>query len=204
MLGRYPKKMFARFRNKYGEGLGASDELNLAFLSPLEDRATGIIELLGSSGGATFADGLYRLHASGEIESWTKNVEAVFPEYRGAIVCFGYDWLGRNFALDTRGNEDQWQILMLEPGAGEAMQIPASFADFHNAELVEYAADALSAPFFREWLDSGGAKPRPAECVAYKTPLFLSGADTVENLELSDMDVYWHLCGELRPSTTKG
>jgi len=196
--------MFAEFRNKYGEGAGGSDELNLAFLSPLEARATGISELLSSSGGATFSNGLYRLHASGDIERWTKNVEAAFPEYRGGIVCFGYDWLGRHFALDTRGNEEQWQILMIEPGAGEAMQVPASFADFHNVELVEYAAEALSERFFHEWLASGGATPRPAECIAYKTPLFLSGSDTVENLEVSDMDVYWHLCGELRRSPTKG
>ncbi len=196
--------MFARFHDKYGKGVGASDEVNLAFLSPLEGGAAGITKLLSSSGGATFADGLYRLHTSGDIERWTKNVEAVFPEYQGAIVCFGYDWLGRHFALDTRKSDDQWLILMIEPGAGEAMQIPVSFADFHNVELVEYAADALSEPFFKEWLDSGGATPQPAECIAYKTPLFLSGADTVENLEVSDMDVYWHLCGELRRSITKG
>ena len=135
---------------------------------------------------------------------WTKTVEAAFPEYQGAIVCFGYDWLGRHFALDTRSDEAQWPILLIEPGAGEAMQIPVSFADFHNVEVVEYAADALAEPFFEEWLSSGGASPRAAECIAYKTPLFLGGSDTIENLEVSDMDVYWHLCGQLRQSTTTG
>ncbi|YCM45159.1 T6SS immunity protein Tdi1 domain-containing protein [Verrucomicrobiaceae bacterium 227] len=196
--------MFAQFRDKYGEGEGASDELNLAILSTLEERATGITELLSSSGGATFANGLYRLHGSGDIAGWTKNVEAAFPEYQGAVACFGYDWLGRHFALDARTNEGQWPILLIEPGAGEAMQIPASFADFHNVELVEYASDALSEPFFQEWINSGGGRPRPAECIAYKTPLFLGGSDTIENLEVSDMEVYWHLCGELRGKIAKG
>tara|TARA_R110002096_G_scaffold203718_11_gene389069 strand:- start:2921 stop:3517 length:597 start_codon:yes stop_codon:yes gene_type:complete len=196
--------MLTRFRDKYGEGEGASDELNPAFLSPLEERAIGITELLSSSGGATFANGLYRLHGAGDIGAWTKNVEATFPEYEGALVCFGYDWLGRHFALDTTTDKGQWQILLIEPGAGEAMQIPSSFADFHNIELVEYASDALAEPFFIEWLSSGGAFPKPTECIAYKTPLFLNGSDTIENLEVSDMDVYWHLCGQLRQSITTG
>ena len=196
--------MFNQFREKYGDGDGTSDELNLAFLSSLEERAVGITELLSASGGATFANGLYRLHGSGDIATWTKNVEATFPEYQGLIVCFGYDWLGRHFALDTRTNEGQWKILLIEPGAGEAMQIPVSFADFHNVELVDYASDALAESFFIEWLSSGGTPPRPNKCIAYKTPLFLNGLDTIENLEVSDMDVYWHLCGQLRHSITKG
>ncbi|MBK1829510.1 DUF1851 domain-containing protein [Verrucomicrobiaceae bacterium R5-34] len=196
--------MFAHFREKYGEGAGPSGELNLSVLSSLEERATGITELLRSSGGATFSNGLYRLHGSGDIADWTKNVEMAFPEYRGVIVCFGYDWLGRHFALDTRPSEGQWPILLIEPGAGEAMQIPVSFADFHNIELVEYASDALAEPFFHEWLDAGGITPKFTECVGYQTPLFLSGPDTIENLEIYDMDVYWHLCSELRQKTAKG
>ncbi|MEM9481594.1 MAG: T6SS immunity protein Tdi1 domain-containing protein [Verrucomicrobiota bacterium] len=196
--------MFAQFRAKYGDGEAACDELNLSSLSPLEEHATGITELLSSSGGATFSNGLYRLHGSEDMARWTKTVEAAFPEYQGAIVCFGYDWLGRHFALDTRSDEAQWPILLIEPGAGEAMQIPVSFANFHNIELVEYAPNALAEPFFAEWLSSGGAQPRPNECIGYKTPLFLGGSDTIENLEVSDLDVYWHLCGQLRQSTTTG
>ena len=194
--------MFAQFRAKYGDGEAPSGELILPLISPLEERATGITELLSSSGGATFARGLYRLHRSGDIANRTKNVEAAFPEYQGGVVCFGYDWLGRHFALDTRKDEGQWPILLIEPGTGEAMQIPASFADFHNVELVEYAQDALAEPFFAEWLASGGAPPRPTECIGCKTPLFLGGSDSIENLEVCDMDVYWHLCGQLRQSTT--
>ncbi|WP_193213716.1 T6SS immunity protein Tdi1 domain-containing protein [Luteolibacter marinus] len=138
------------------------------------------------------------------METWTNHVVATFPEYRGSIACFGYDWLGRVFALDQRNDEEQWQILMIEPGAGEAMKIPASFAEFHNVELVEYAADALAEPFFEEWVASGGAAPRRLECVAYKVPLFLGGEDVIGNLEMSDMEVYWHLCGELRRSIREG
>ena len=197
--------MFKSFRDEFGEGSGARGDVNLELLAKFEERAHGITELLRESGGASFEEGLYRLHPSMEIEPWTKNVEAAFPQYEGKIVCFGFDWLGRHFALDQRGEEGaQWPILMIEPGSGEAMKIPVSFADFHNVELVEYADDALAEPFYDEWLDAGGASPSMTECISYKKPLFLGGEDTIENLELSDMDVYWHLCSELLHKKAKG
>jgi hypothetical protein len=36
------------------------------------------------------------------------------------------------------------------------------------------------------------------ECVGYRTPLFLGGSDDVANLEISDIDVYWTIMGQLR------
>ncbi len=35
------------------------------------------------------------------------------------------------------------------------------------------------------------------ECVGYRKPLFLGGQDVIDNLEISDMEVYWSLCGQL-------
>jgi hypothetical protein len=34
--------------------------------------------------------------------------------------------------------------------------------------------------------------------VGYGVPLFLGGQDVVDNLELTDLDVYWSVCGQLR------
>lgn len=31
------------------------------------------------------------------------------------------------------------------------------------------------------------------ECAGYKIPLFLNGDDIVDNLEVSDMEVYWEI-----------
>ena len=62
-------------------------------------------------------------------------MEGVFPEFAGRIVPFGYDWLGRHFALDLgRVKEGVPRVLMLEVGAGEAVQIPTSIEDFHNTD----------------------------------------------------------------------
>ena len=39
------------------------------------------------------------------------------------------------------------------------------------------------------------------ECVGYRVPLFLGGQDVVDNLEVSDLGVYWSLCAQLRQGT---
>ena len=86
---------------------------------------------------------------------------------------------------------------MLEPGAGQSLEIPANFKDFHDIELVNYQNEALAADFHRAWLDTGGTVPDPPKCIGYKKPLFLGGEDVLGNLEPTDMDVYWSVSGQL-------
>ncbi|WP_249150602.1 T6SS immunity protein Tdi1 domain-containing protein [Bradyrhizobium sp. JYMT SZCCT0180] len=86
---------------------------------------------------------------------------------------------------------------MFEPGTGEALEIASSLQTFHDDELIEFGDAALAIDFHQRWLASGGTEPDYAQCVGYRKPLFLGGADEIENLELSDLDVYWHLMGQL-------
>ena len=163
--------------------------------SNVEIYASGFSELMEKYAGSTFNNGLYRLHNEADILKWTNVVEHTFPEYKGRVVCFGYDWLGRNFALDkARVDNNQMQILLFEPGTGEVFQIPANFSEFHNVELAEYSNEALASEFFSDWLEQVGKEPEHSECVSYKVPLFLSGRDTLDNLEICDMEVYWSIC----------
>ena len=39
------------------------------------------------------------------------------------------------------------------------------------------------------------------QCAGYKVPLFLGGEDSIHNLELSDIEVYWSLMAQLRLAT---
>jgi hypothetical protein len=155
-------------------------------------------EFLGEFAGATFDNGLYRIHNGADLKRWNEIVGDAFPKFARRISCFAYDWLGRHFALDRgRVASGEPLILMLEPGTGSALQIPFTFQSFHNDELVTETDAALAVRFFREWQS---ANPKPLEhskCVGYKIPLFLNGADTVANLEISDLEVYWHLSGGL-------
>lgn len=125
-------------------------------------------------------------------------MQLVFPEFKGRITCFGYDWLGRMFALDAgRRENDQPGVVMLEPGTGDVLEIPANLVDFHNIELVENEDACLASRFYQIWRTNGGAVPQHDRCVGYKVPLFLGGDDEIENLENSSLEVYWHLMGQL-------
>ena len=130
-------------------------------------------------------------HAAIEVNTL---VGEVFSEFAGRIQCFGHDWLGRVFAEDSaRGGE----VLLLEPGTGEALEIPVDREDFLTFELVQQADAAAAYSFYRQWRDAGNPAPETGQCVGYRKPLFLGGADSVENLELSDLSVYWSVAAQL-------
>ncbi len=149
-------------------------------------------------GGASFERGLYRVVRASDVTRWNARIAAAFPEFGGQVMCFGFDWLGRAFAVDPQRLEGgQPGVVMFEPGTGEALEIPCNIASFHDEELIEYRDAALASDFHQRWLANGGAAPDYDQCVGYKKPLFLSGADELSNLELSDIDVYWHLAGQL-------
>jgi len=165
----------------------------------LESIASEITQLMTSYGGTSFRSGLYRLHTPRSMHKWTAIVTEAFPEYRHRLHCFGYDWLGRQFALDRHEIVNgQAHILFLDVSFGEAFHIPSSLIDFHEGDLVDHADAALSDHFHAEWLNSGGGIPSPDQCVGYRIFPLLGGKDVISNLELSDMEVYWALASQIR------
>lgn len=182
--------MFERF-------LTAFDPSRDTGVTPLSSATVGA--WLDVAGGLSFLGGLYRVHTRTSATASDALVRHAFPEFAGRLACFGYDWLGRQFATDSgRGESDDPEVMLFEPGTGEALEIPVPFSRFHDEELVDYTDEALALSFFEEWQRSGGGAPKLSECVGYKRPLFLGGEDVVANLELSDLDVYWTIMGQLR------
>jgi hypothetical protein len=150
-------------------------------------------------GGCTFDGGLYRVHTSVSAAAATQFVVDAFPEFQTRAMCFAFDWLGRQFATDSaRGVASDPEVLMFEPGTGQVLEIPVPFSDFHDEELVAYTDEALASGFFAAWMTTHGSALGFNECVGYRTPLFLGGSDDVANLEISDIDVYWTIMGQLR------
>lgn len=167
-------------------------------LNNIEKMTLGFNELLSNYQGTSFGQGLYRLHDYDSIEKWNKIVLEAFPEFKERIQCFGYDWLGRQFSLDrSRIVDGQPQILMFEPGTGEVLEIPCNFMQFHNDEIPNYNEACLASEFFNDWIGINNVKLTKKECAGYKVLLFLGGNDTADNLETSDMGVYWSICGQL-------
>lgn len=138
--------------------------------------------------GQSFLDGLYRIHNFSEIAKWNDIVGKSFPKYLGKINVFAFDWLGRNYAIDSTENK----LLLFEPGTGEVLGIPVEFIAFHNELIPKYPQDCLASDFFNDWRKANDNIVLPFnKCAGYKVPLFLNGKDIVENLEVSDMEVYW-------------
>ncbi|RQS03526.1 DUF1851 domain-containing protein [Burkholderia sp. Bp9002] len=186
--------MYERFRSAFAFDNRAAEpckpaDINFGYL-PLD-------ELFDRFGGGAFNNGIYRIANSTSARQLTETVSVAFSEFSGRIVCFAFDWLGRIFAVDSgRSVDGQRAVVMFEPGTGEALEVPCNLVSFHDGELIEYRDAALSENFFREWTASQRS-PSYFECVGYKRPLFLGGGDSIENLELIDMDVYWSISGQL-------
>lgn len=143
-------------------------------------------------------DGAYRPYQRNDVQHFTALAAQAFPTFATRIDCFGSSWLGCQFATDrARVERGEKLVLLLEPGTGEALEIPATFASFHDKELVEHADAAIALSFYRDWLKAGGVAPTYAQCVGYKRPLYLGGTDNVSNLELADFEVYWGLASQL-------
>lgn len=166
--------------------------------SPLNPKTSGVNELLSRFGGASFKHGLYRIIRASEVADWNARVCVGFPQFLGRVTCFGYDWQGTAFATDSwRLEQGEPGVVMFDPGTGKALQVPANIRTFHEVEMVEDADAALAANMYADWRDAEGAAPAYDQCVGYKKPLFLNGKDEIENLELSDLEIYWHLMGQL-------
>jgi hypothetical protein len=190
--------MFQRFLGRFPpEGaIGCSGEELLVYLDPLP---VGFPDLVIRFAGATFGDGLYRLYEPGEIRRWTDAALEVFPDLRGRIVCFGMSWLGYQYALDVERTEDgQPLTLMLDPGAAEAVEIPATFVGFHEEVLLEYADAILGADLFDEWRAEGHAPSEAGQCAGFRVPIFQGGEESVANLELTAAEEYWARFGRER------
>lgn len=196
--------MFERFRSEFAPLRDAAPAAGSGWHDGRFADVAGYEEFVGEFGGASFGGGLYRVHDEQTGPRALVLAVEAFPEFAARVRPFGYDWLGRQFAVDFgRVDAGQPQVLLLEPGTGEALEIPLTFSAFHDEELIEYADAALAAGFFEDW-SAGHREVLPLQrnaCVGYRVPLFLGGPDTVENLELSDLDVYWSICGQLRRGT---
>jgi hypothetical protein len=158
----------------------------------------GYDELAARFAGCTFEDGLYRIHDAASGPKGMELLADAFPEFAARSCPFAYDWLGRQFAVDgDREEAGEALVLLMEPGTGQALEIPFDLVAFHE-QLDDLREPALAQAFFLEWSEASGATPlKPEDCVGYKVPLFLGGSDTVDNLEVVDMDVYWTLSGQL-------
>jgi hypothetical protein len=186
--------MFDRFLAAFTLTHRVGSEKSTRVASPV------LAEIFDVLGGSTFDDGIYRVHTAESAAVSNELIDAGFKEFGGMTPAFGFDWLGRQFAADLRTPTNDPPVLMFEPGSGEVLEIPVTTSRFHDYELIESKEAALAARFFEEWSDRNSSSLPVSfdACVGYKVPLFLGGSDTVDNLTVTDLDVYWTIVSQLR------
>jgi hypothetical protein len=159
---------------------------------PLQIRGNFTVnQLLDHVGGVSIEGGLYRFHTRASAASAAVWVREVYPVLPAHAELFGFDWLGRQFAL-TVTDEGQ-EVLIIDAGAGGALAVDADLDEFHDVQLVEHPDSALAESLYREWrAASGNTEPLDfSECVGFRVPLFDEGIEDVSNLALTDTADYW-------------
>lgn len=160
-----------------------------------------VAPIVAALGGVSLAGGLYRVFTPREVEHWTAVAREGFPQFGHRVTVFAADWLGRLFATDA-GRLDATGaplVLLLEPGTGQVLEVPVTLEALHTTELLQEADAALAVHFYEEWRATSGDADdlTSTECVGYRVPLFLGGSDTTDNVERTDMDVYWALATQM-------
>ncbi|MEC4175293.1 T6SS immunity protein Tdi1 domain-containing protein [Adlercreutzia sp. R7] len=139
---------------------------------------------------------MFRIFERHDLEKWHRLVSEYFTALHGEFDLFGYDWLGRCFAIDREEGENSGLVVLLEVGTLDIYYIEKDIISFLNDEIPNNSDACLDAGRYQEWLE---VQPpvRIRECAGYRIPLFLGGEDSLENMEISDMEVYWDMTSQL-------
>jgi len=187
---------FDRLRSSFRVAGGASTDAATQWPFAQEQ----LDEVFESLGGISLDEGLYRVHTPTSALVWSRLIADGFRAFQDRAITFGFDWLGRQFAVDRdRTGPSGHLCLLLEPGTGQALELPFTAVELHQDGFIDLTDAALASDFYRRWRHETD-DPDPlgaAECIGYRIPLFLGGADEMSNLERTDMAVYWSLVGQL-------
>jgi hypothetical protein len=139
-------------------------------------------------GGISVDNGLFRLHTLGSSFVWTEYIYKYFGKYEGEVYPFGFDWMGRQFAVSLL---DRNKIYMLDPATGEDFEMEQSVEGFLNDDLINYQEETFNKDVFNEVLIEEKQSLGFDQCFGFIKPLFLGGEDKLDNYEITDMEVYW-------------
>lgn len=177
----------------------------LPLANPRPDRPIrGWDELFTRFPGATFRNGIYRLHTPDTARLAHQLGGDAFPNLIHKYRFFGYDWLGRQFALDfEREIKDEPAVSLIDLVEREIYKIPEDFVGFHNETLDTDSKPAVQSHLFAEWAikNSQTLPLKRNQIVGYRIPLTLGGKHEVSNMVVEDMDVSLEFERQIREAT---
>ncbi|MEO7213444.1 hypothetical protein [Mucilaginibacter sp.] len=181
--------MLKKFENKFG--IVSKSKVSNDLQPYKSSFPEPVFEVINLYGGITISNGLYRIHTFESSLTWAKNIEDYFIAYRDLIVPFGFDWMGRQFCMNKQNTQ---QLYMFDPSSGEDFELGQNVLLFHENDLVDDTDAMLSDDLFLEalkWAEVPGLNYD--ECLTPKNSLLLGGEDILEEYEVSDLDVHWHI-----------
>jgi hypothetical protein len=187
--------VFERFLSRYPLPQGNAGEV---WADEALMAVAGYAEFAQKAAGLPLCGGLLRVVTASEGKSATDFLREGFPEYADRAVPFAVDWIGRVVAVDRARPPG---LLLIEPGSADAYEIDESLVDYFDRDVVDESDVFLATDLFEDWKAAGGEAPPAGSCVGFKVPLFLGGTGSAQNLEVSDLEVYWSITAQLRTST---
>ncbi|MDX8055101.1 hypothetical protein SK571_37500 [Lentzea sp. BCCO 10_0798] len=183
--------MFDRFTALYP--LDAGEASPPATIAPLR-QVPGLAELVTMAAGLSFGDGILRVFTDDEARRAQSLANAMWPEWAPRIRPFAQDWLGRLYALDLHRNA---LLLLLDSAVGDVYELDCVIPDLLDEYMVDDPGTFLAQHLFGAWRALHPERTPAGACVGFRTPVFLGGAEAVENLEVVDEEVYWSVHGQL-------
>ncbi|RPE08306.1 DUF1851 domain-containing protein [Chitinophaga lutea] len=187
--------MIERLVKKIGITATAVDEKQGGVFENLPAELSGI---LNAYAGSTFGNGLYRLHSFQSSFKWAGIIGDYFTEYKNKILPFGFDWMGRQFCAAINDK----RLFMFDPATAEDFEIDQTLVPLHNEDFADDTDEMLAVNMFDRILAHNKMSSlNYDQCLGFKIPLFLGGEDSIGNYEAQDMEVYWHINGEIVKKT---
>lgn len=185
--------MFEKFLSQYSRDASSQPP---AIQSKFEIKA--ILKDIYDFNHTSFSNGLFRVIDFNKIEYWKEIISKVFDIDHLQITPFGYDWLGRIFAIESNNNTPTGQIFLFVPYSSDSFKIPSSLIDFFDQILITEREAAVEATLFSKFIHSNKINNIPIDkCASLNKPTFLGGDLTIGNMALCDIEVYWDIFGQV-------
>lgn len=163
---------------------------------PYKPELLGDFFVKNNLSGTTFNNGLLRFHNAKSGALAQQNLHEFFGDQAEILTPFAFDWRGRHFCRSQKDGQDL------------AIRTDSAFAEasplISYEETLDYLFNSPEAPGFLEQdmmekafqrFDMFGIQFNA--CIGLKIAAFLGGEEELDNLDPSDMDVYWTINGQI-------
>lgn len=190
--------MLARFLSSFPPDDAIAREGRVAIWNPRLEEIQGFLEITEALGFGGHGGGRIFLLDRERGEEALELVQMAFPRRSSGAVPFARDWLGRIFATDfNRVVDNEPQVKLFELTHNKVLDVDESVKSFFSRGLVDEPDLYLEQDLYEQWRGAGGGVLAPSECASFKLPIFLGGEFSPENIEVSDLSVFWYTTGQV-------